>query len=458
MATPAPQARRASPPARTFPIVNHFVAMQQSQAARTHAAVAEDESMESATYEKVVATCKEGFRATLAQHRQHRVDIWASELTETQLPMALRRASVLTCELVAARLSPILFQDATKENRAVYHGDNSGATFGIIKGQLKCPLSTAVFKSYGWKLPEQLKPNFFATKRGKISNHYNGTKRKIEKYEKYEEDFNSKRPKAPNVVPRFYSQQWPMPDQRILFLFPEEGPSLMAEGGLGTRNSRWRAGQLQSLTFDNLNRYSQLFEPIRAMPPDLTRLPLLELREQRIFGMWSITGLRKCSLSSIRKDCLTVSEDQRFVKAMIPSIKSLPVPGEYFYAYIPKDIFYNDVFPVTPMELDAIAHKLHTTSHGVRRALALQLRRRCAEIGLRPDPDSRHSKEYLVYRQKVSDLFGWTCSSTMWEDVYSKDIAIHRNATFSMRPAVDRYFTGQELTTVLRPIKKTMAP
>eukprot|EP00392_Amoebophrya_sp_AT5.2_P012426 g12529.t1 len=219
-----------------------------------------------------------------------------------------------------------------------------------------------------------------------------------------------------------------------------------------------QAGQLQSLTFDNLNRYSQLFEPIRAMPPDLTRLPLLELREQRTFGMWSITGLRKCSFSSIRKDCLTVSEDQRFVKAMIPSIKSLPVPGEYFYAYIPKDIFFADVFPVTPMELDTVAHKLHTTSHGVRRALALQLRRRCAEIGLRPDPEGRHSKEYLVYRQKVSDLFGWTCNSTMWEEVYSKDIAIHRNANFSMHPAVDRYFTGQQLTTVIKPIQKTLTP
>eukprot|EP00392_Amoebophrya_sp_AT5.2_P008743 g8771.t1 len=306
-----------------------------------------------------------------------------------------------------------------------------------------------VFKQYGWKLPEQLKPDFFATKRGKISNHYNGTKRKVEKYEKYEEDYNAKRPRAPNVVPKFYSQQWPMPDHQTLFLFPEEGPSLMSEGGLG---------QLQSLTFDNLNRYSQLFEPARANPPDLTRVPLLALREQRIFGMWSVTGLRKCSFASIRKDCLTTSEDQRFVKAMIPPIKSLPVPGEHFFAYIPKDIFFQDVFPVTPMELDAIAHKLHTTSHGVRRALALQLRRRCAEVGLYPDPDGRHSKEYLAYRQKVSDLFGWTCNSVMWEEVYSKDIAIHRSAKFSMRPEVDKYFTGHSLTTVIKTIKKTLLP
>lgn len=366
--------------------------------------------------------------------------------------------------------------------------------------------------------------------RGKISNHYNGTKKKLEYWVKHEEG-NNKRPRAQNVVPRYYSAQWPMSDQTTLFLFPEEAPSMMSEGGLGSRNSKWRvwlyytlhhlpqaywrpqdvdthqkyamlrenhpntlwaqlqifgmflfdreiqcpevyvsavsqrlrslgclekgnsqAAQLQSLTFDNLNRYSQLFEPTRALPPDLTLLNTLTVEEQQIFGMWSCTGLRKISFASIRRDCVQESSDKRFMKAMIPSIKSLPVPGECFFAYIPKSVYFPKVFPVTPQQLDTVAHKLHTTSHGVRRALALYLRRRCAEVGLFPSENGIHSQECLIFKQKVNDLFGWTQGSTMWEESYSKDICYHQNAIamFAVHPDIDQYFTSQPLSMVVK--------
>eukprot|EP00392_Amoebophrya_sp_AT5.2_P003765 g3770.t1 len=282
---------------------------------------------------------------------------------------------------------------------------------------------------------------------------------KLDYYEQLDEaGKNQKRPRAPNIVPKFYSAQWPMSDRRTLFLFPEEGPTLMAEGGLGTRNSRWRAGQLQTLTYDNLNRYSQLFEPVRAMPPDLNLLPNLTPDERSIFKVWSCTGLRKISFASIRRDCVQISDDKRFIKAMIPCIKSLPVPGEHFFVYIPRSIYAPHVFPVGPLILDTIAHKLRTTSHGVRRALALYLRRRCAEVGIFPDEYGLHSKECLTFRQKVNHLFGWTIHSTMWEDVYSKDIALHRNAKFAIHEDIDHYFTGEHLRMVLRPIQRLRIP
>eukprot|EP00392_Amoebophrya_sp_AT5.2_P013516 g13640.t1 len=389
-----------------------------------------------------------------------------------------------------------------------------------------------VLKKYGWKLPEQIKANPLAAQRGKISNHYNGTKKKLEYWVKHDET-KSKRPRAQNVVPRFFSSQWPMSDAQTLFLFPEEAPSMMSEGGLGSRNSKWRAwlyytlhhlpqaywrpqdidshqkytllrenhpnalwaqlqifgmflfdreiqcpevyastvsqrlrslgclergnsqaAQLQSLTFDNLNRYSQLFEPTRALPPDLSLLHTLTVDEQRIFGMWSCTGLRKISFASIRPDCIQESNDKRFMKALIPCIKSIPVPGECFFAYLPKSVFFPQVLPVTTTQLDAIAHKLHTTSHGVRRALALYLRRRCAEIGLFPNENGTHSQECLVFKQKVSDLLGWAAGSTMWEESYSEDICFHLSAMLAIHPDVDRYFTDQPLSMVVQHVGK----
>eukprot|EP00392_Amoebophrya_sp_AT5.2_P004281 g4289.t1 len=375
-----------------------------------------------------------------------------------------------------------------------------------------------VYKQLGWLTEEQLQLKPLEKAAKKPNNHYNGIRKKLELWVEAEKD--SKRPRAPNVVPHKYSQMWPMSDQVTLFIFPEEAHHCMAKGGIECRNSKFRvwlyycynyfpgayfvphevdtvekyellrshhpnitrsmlqlfgqflyergitapetyvalvgqrmrslccleknnpqAAQLQTLTLDNLTRYKTKFTPDKAAPPDLSRVSDLTLREQATCGMWTCTGLRKDSFCSIRADMVfLVCPERKFVRATVPCIKSIPTPGEVFCVFIPADVFFVDVFPVEPEECDRIALKLKTTSHGVRRALALYLRRLAGEIGLMPSPDLEESKHYLKYKSKINEFFGWSENSTQWISEYSKDIAFHLNTAFWVHPLVEQWF------------------
>lgn len=215
---------------------------------------------------------------------------------------------------------------------------------------------------------------------------------------------------------------------------------LRALNALERGNSQ--AQQLQSYTYDNLNRYSALYAPTKANPPDLTKVPALTVREQKIFGMWSATGLRKGSFASIRKDLTQLTDDSKFMRVVVPCVKAVPVPGATFSAYVPATIFYPEVFPVSEPELDIISRKLGTTSHGIRRGLALYLRRRAAELGLMPREDGTASPGYQQFKDKVNYFFGWTPGSAMWEDEYSKDVVNFINCDFMVHPAIEGWFTG----------------
>eukprot|EP00392_Amoebophrya_sp_AT5.2_P007408 g7422.t1 len=311
-----------------------------------------------------------------------------------------------------------------------------------------------VYKQLGWLTEEQLGKHPLEKAAKKPNNHYNGIRKKLELWVETEKD--SKRTRAQNVAPYKYSQMWPMSDQVTLFIWPEEAHHCMVKGGTEGRNSKFRvwvyyclnyipdaffAAQLQTLTFDNLTRCKTKFTPEKAAPPDLSRVTGLTLREQAIFGMWTCTGLRKDSFCSIRADMVhLVCPECKFVRATVPCIKSIPTPGEVFYVFIPADVFYIDVFPVEKEECDRIALKLNTTSHGVRRALALYLRRLAGEVGLMPSPDLAESKQCLKYKKKISEFFGWSDSSSQWITEYSRDVVLHLNTAFWVRPLVEQWF------------------
>eukprot|EP00392_Amoebophrya_sp_AT5.2_P001670 g1672.t1 len=185
----------------------------------------------------------------------------------------------------------------------------------------------------------------------------------------------------------------------------------------------------------------QQFRPCRAIPPDLDKLMRLTPREQRIFTMWSGTALRKDSFVSIRTElCSIVQPEAKFIKCQVPSVKSIPLPGQPFFVYIPQSIFRPEVFPVSEYECDQIARKLGTTSHGIRRAMAIYLRRRAVELGLAPRINGEESNAYKNFMKKVNELFAWTTGSYMWTEVYAVDAIHYVNAKFMVRPEIDAYF------------------
>eukprot|EP00392_Amoebophrya_sp_AT5.2_P014674 g14835.t1 len=267
--------------------------------------------------------------------------------------------------------------------------DETRANHCIFLGDNAAATFGIVLRKAGWKAFDQLKPTLIEEKRGNISNVYNGVKL--------------------------------------------------------TASLEWWAQQLQSYTYDNLSRYAKLYAPTRANPPDLSKLPLLTVNEQKIYVMWASTGLRKSSFASVRLDLAQMTDDRQFVRITVPSVKAVPVPGETFSTFIPRAIFFSEVFPVSETQLDIIARKMGTTSHGVRRALALYLRRRAAELGPMPREDGTSSVECQTFKNKVNYFFGWTHGSTMWEEHYSTDVVNFVNCDFTARPAIDKWFTGLDL-------------
>eukprot|EP00392_Amoebophrya_sp_AT5.2_P012059 g12153.t1 len=202
-----------------------------------------------------------------------------------------------------------------------------------------------------------------------------------------------------------------------------------------------QADQLQQLTFNNLNSYRQQFLPHRAVPPSLDLLHTLSKREQSLFCQWAGTGLRKDSFASIRVELAsTVLPEKRFIACQIPSIKSIPEPGVPFHAFIPRELFGASVFPTSTTELDIIARKLATTSHGIRRALAIWVRRRALERGVPPMIKGKKNPAYEELAQRVNSSFGWTQKSTMWTDIYALDSVNFLNTHFMVHEHIEGYF------------------
>eukprot|EP00392_Amoebophrya_sp_AT5.2_P012060 g12154.t1 len=65
-------------------------------------------------------------------------------LKQREIPLPLRRAKIMTFELVAVLMGKKLFRQQLQQQNATVHCDNAPAVCGIIKGQLLRKLSTAV--------------------------------------------------------------------------------------------------------------------------------------------------------------------------------------------------------------------------------------------------------------------------------------------------------------------------
>eukprot|EP00392_Amoebophrya_sp_AT5.2_P007537 g7552.t1 len=61
-----------------------------------------------------------------------------------EVPLPLRRASIMVFELVAVLMAQKIFKKETESANLIVHCDNQPAVYGIVKGSVKCPLSTGV--------------------------------------------------------------------------------------------------------------------------------------------------------------------------------------------------------------------------------------------------------------------------------------------------------------------------
>eukprot|EP00392_Amoebophrya_sp_AT5.2_P005829 g5839.t1 len=204
-----------------------------------------------------------------------------------------------------------------------------------------------------------------------------------------------------------------------------------------------QSNHLQTLTLKNVEAYAENFKPARAVPPSIDFVRRLSFKQQRIFSIWISTGLRKDSMASLRPDMVNlVMPEGKFMEAAATSVKSIPLPGELFKVYFPAALCAppysaEDLFPVSPYELDRIAHAVKTTSHGIRRGLAIYLRKRCADVGAIPG-----SKEFAIFKQRVCDAFGWTRNSVMWEEIYTEDAALYVSCRLLIHKDIDTWFTS----------------
>eukprot|EP00392_Amoebophrya_sp_AT5.2_P005371 g5380.t1 len=322
-------------------------------------------------------------------------------IDQKHTPMPLRRHPIMVYELVAVYMAQIIYKDQLQHHSVVMHCDNSPACYGIVKGILANATGTAVVASITNFNMHSDTLNFYAY----INTDANPSDActRVEMLE---------------VLGKAYGTTFPHKEDYIKDV-------------------------LQRLTFNNLNSYRQQFRPCRAVPPDVDRVSSLNPREQAIFIMWAGTGLRKDSFASIRPELSSiVMPERKFVKCQVPSVKSIPNPGQPFFCYIPEPVFQPGVFPVEEYDRDQIANKLGTTSHGVRRALAIYLRRRAAELGLLPKINGEPSKAYRNFMKKVNDAFAWTSGSYMWTEVYAQDAIHYISAKFMIHQFVDDFFAN----------------
>ncbi len=91
--------------------------------------------------------------------------------------------------------------------------------------------------------------------------------------------------------------------------------------------------------------------------------------------------------------------------------------------------------------MDILCRKLGTTPYGVRRSLAMWLRFRSLECGATPAGDELAMKKFEVFKRKVTNHFGWSESSLMWEETYSVDCLKYINHKFYVHPDIQWWFT-----------------
>eukprot|EP00392_Amoebophrya_sp_AT5.2_P006235 g6245.t1 len=226
---------------------------------------------------------------------------------------------------------------------------------------------------------------------------------------------------------------------------PEHYASLVGQRlrGLNAleRGNTMAQSLMSQTTIYRLKRLGVEWSRHGAFPPNLSFYERLSLRQKRIFELWMATGLRPRSLMSLRNELVEQTEGSQMCTLRVPFIKINPTPGEMFIARVPKAVFSTDILPITRSDLEGIAKTLGASLYGPRRALAIYLRLRVAELGVKPLlPDGKVDPVFVGYKREVCKWMGWSATSTMWEKVYSADAFEWRKSGFQIHPLVRSYF------------------
>ena len=200
---------------------------------------------------------------------------------------------------------------------------------------------------------------------------------------------------------------------------------------------------LQTSTFEKIKMLTEECCIAKAMPPRVDRAVGLCERERKMTMFWTQAGLRPSSVESIMPYFAHEAPNlSGWIKIRVPAVKFCPSDTEIFYVYVPKDVWFPEIFPVSRLELQKLTARLGTTCYGPRRALALWLRLRAVELKIIKDNPSQKDKDrYDRFVQKVNAHLGWEQGSKMWTQEYTADVTDFVDFKFMIHPLLVQWFT-----------------
>eukprot|EP00392_Amoebophrya_sp_AT5.2_P013117 g13228.t1 len=237
---------------------------------------------------------------------------YTRHLTQRQLPPILRGHSIIVYELLAIVVAIKVMREQISGHNLVAHCDNTGAVFGIVKGQSLSRVPTAVIAALVEACNEKVPDSYIfwayvntdanpadATTRIKMMqtliethgtefnfsdqdpklygiatrvpkaatqvhgpkhNYYNSGRVRLEHFEeKINVSASAKREKAATILPPKAHEKWPLNEENIFLLWPgERWHNRNDPTAIRGRNSKWRTWM----------HYCERFEPRLFFEPD----------------------------------------------------------------------------------------------------------------------------------------------------------------------------------------------
>eukprot|EP00392_Amoebophrya_sp_AT5.2_P003948 g3953.t1 len=201
------------------------------------------------------------------------------------------------------------------------------------------------------------------------------------------------------------------------------------------------AQNLMTKAFERVKKLVFENSPVKAVPPNLTKVSTLSPRHKATFAFWQQTGLRPVSLVEVRADMVEIQPLSQYAKTKVPKIKVDALPGEIFSIKVPLPVYKKEMLPITKSDVTIIAMALGTTGYGPRRALAIWARLYMCELGIHDSStDPTQKNRYLNYKTTVDEHLGWVAGSDMWTAEYSKDAWQWRDTAFAIHPLTANWF------------------
>eukprot|EP00392_Amoebophrya_sp_AT5.2_P017390 g17740.t1 len=199
------------------------------------------------------------------------------------------------------------------------------------------------------------------------------------------------------------------------------------------------SSQIQTQTFERLKAVLADMDPTKAVPPTVAKVELLTKREQQAFSFWMSSGLRPQSMAHVRPDLIFGQQPvSDWVKVLVPVVKVNAKPGEFFAIFVPADCYDARMLPIEKSELASLCRRAGTTTYGPRRALAIFLR--LAQVHQQILP-RKECPRFRKFKERVQAHMGWSPSSDMWEEEYSKDALLYLRHTFAVHRKLKEWLT-----------------